>query len=47
MKRFLLIIFLANFLFIWGAVTKNYYLLIPLNFGIVWGFLNKKNEANQ
>lgn len=45
MKKYLLGVLLANCLLIFGVITKDYSLLIPLNLGILWGFLKSKSEA--
>ena len=44
LKHTLIVYALANFLFIWGVVTKDFYLLIPLNLGLLWGIIKNENK---
>ncbi len=44
-KRYLFYVILANCLFVYGIITKDFYLLIPLNLGILWGYLRKDKEV--
>lgn len=41
MSRKLKLIFLINIVFILAAITKDFWLLIPLNIGMLWNTLMK------